>query len=289
VHVLQKLHHEHIVRVMDVIEVVDATYIIMERVDGPELTDFIRMHESGRLPSSVARPLLVQIVLALRHAHQNGFLHCDVKPDNIRMNRECDCAILTDWGFAREPGCRPENYMCGTPQYASPEQLTGYCPDSLTGRRALSTSTDVWSVGVTFFEMVNGYLPFIADDFHGLMRLVLATKYKVAEYVDTQDAALIEAMLHVAPCDRVPIDELLAHPAILATGGEIEEHSAKCGGSDGRQKPEPSTWWRKCAWMMLYALICVAALWSHVQAPNGETLPESGTMQQESLPGVGHG
>jgi serine/threonine protein kinase len=129
VHVLQKLHHEHIVRVMDVIEVVDATYIIMERVDGPELTDFIRMHESGRLPSSVARPLLVRIVLALRHAHQNGFLHCDVKPDNIRMNRECDCAILTDWGFAREPGCRPENYMCGTPQYASPEQLTGYCPD----------------------------------------------------------------------------------------------------------------------------------------------------------------
>ena len=115
VHVLQQLNHRHIVRVMDVIEVVDATYIIMERVDGPELTEYIALQPERRLRSDLARQLLCHVLSALHHAHAHGFVHCDIKPDNIRLSKERNHAVLTDWGYARKPGMRPESVdtLCG--------------------------------------------------------------------------------------------------------------------------------------------------------------------------------
>ena len=170
------LARSHIVRVMDVIEVVDATYIIMQRVDGPELTEYCERHSGRRLPAETATRILGHLLSALRHAHRHGFLHCDIKPDNVRLNKACDHAVLTDWGYARRPGERSDRFFCGTPAYASPEQLTGYSPDSVTGRRKLCPATDVWSLGVTLFEMVAGALPFPADDHEALIRSVLSTK-----------------------------------------------------------------------------------------------------------------
>ena len=128
-------------------QVVDATYIIMQRVDGPELTEFLLSQPDGRLPPQCACTFFAHLLSALRHAHRHGFLHCDVKPDNVRLNKACDHAVLTDWGYARTPGERSDRFFCGTPAYASPEQLTGYSPDSVTGRRKLCPATDIWSLG----------------------------------------------------------------------------------------------------------------------------------------------
>lgn len=297
VHVLQQLNHQHIVRVMDVIEVVDATYIIMERVDGPELTEFMQSFPDGRLPSDKARCMLCHVLCALRHAHRHGFLHCDVKPDNVRLNKACDHAVLTDWGYARLPGMRPEAYMCGTPAYASPEQLTGYSPDSVTGRRQLCAATDVWSLGVSFFEMVCGHLPFVAEEHHTLVRLVLATRYKVADCVHRDDARLIQSMLLLAPTDRATLDELAALPLLVATGalstepeeatlvrgadGRVVAPAAPCGECDESTEGPIGSWLRRHAWLrkglwtVLYGSLCAAAVWSHLSAPsNDEVLYE---------------
>merc|ERR1719240_1820059 len=86
VHVLQQLNHDSIVRVMDVIDVVDASYIIMQRVEGPELTEYLQRQPDRRLPSWEAMHILGHLLSALRHAHAHGFLHCDVKPDNVRLD-----------------------------------------------------------------------------------------------------------------------------------------------------------------------------------------------------------
>jgi len=293
VHVLQQLSHDHIVRVMDVIEVVDATYIIMQRVDGPELTEYCERHSGRRLPTKTATRILGHLLSALRHAHRHGFLHCDIKPDNVRLNKACDHAVLTDWGYARRPGERSDRFFCGTPAYASPEQLTGYSPDSVTGRRKLCPATDVWSLGVTLFEMVAGALPFPADDHEALIRSVLSTKYNLPDDVPKAIAALIEGMLSLAPSDRLGVDEIITSHHLKALGTTVPPEGPAdkslhvdgavlvCGTCDENATPCPTggvldTYLRKVGlsaphckrmlWTMLYGSLCVGAIWSHLRS-----------------------
>jgi len=263
--------------------VIDATYIIMDVIDGPELTDFMHRHPGHRLPPGTARMLFSHVLSGLRHAHQRGFLHCDVKPDNIRLYANCELAVLTDWGFARRPGTRTENYMCGTPAYASPEQLTGYSPDSVTGRHHICPATDVWSMGVMYFEMVSGSLPFGAEDIHSLIRQVMASQYQVPDHVEADDAALINLMLCLLPHDRATVAELCEIPVLVATSAitpdsdshkmavPMEGAAGMKGGSSlgslGRRKGL-----QKIFWLIFYGAFCVLALWSHLNSQDSETI-----------------
>ena len=70
------------VRVVDVIEVVDAHYIVMEEVGGPELTQLLQRAPGGRLPLHTTRLVFRDLLAGLRHAHGRGFVHCDLKPAN---------------------------------------------------------------------------------------------------------------------------------------------------------------------------------------------------------------
>jgi len=284
VHVLKQLNHPNIVRVMDVIEVIDATYIIMDVIDGPELTDFIHRHPGHRLPPKTARILFCHVLSGLRHAHQRGILHCDVKPDNVRLSANCEHAVLTDWGFAAHPGTRTENYMCGTPAYASPEQLTGYSPDSVTGRHRICPATDVWSLGVTYFEMVSGALPFGAEDIHSIIRLVTASRYKVPDHVEADDAALIDQMLRLLPHDRATVAELCEHPMLLTTNAITPDRDTlklSVSAEDGSGEKASHGAFRsilhrkgvrQLLWLLFYGGLCAAALWSHLNnSEEGET------------------
>jgi len=298
VHVLQQLSHDHIVRVMDVIEVVDATYIIMQRVDGPELTEYLASFPGRRLPVGAACTFFGHLLSALRHAHQRGFLHCDVKPDNVRLNKACDHAVLTDWGYARHPGERSDGFFCGTPAYASPEQLTGYSPDSVTGRRKLCPATDVWSLGVTLFEMFTGALPFRAEDHDTLIRKVLSTKYCLPDHVPATIAAVLEGMLSLAPGDRMETVEIISCPHFRAaccdagvdpasvvpddksrTVGLDEAMMMSCGACEDDAPPPNAETFDACVlkrlatepvrrvlWTLVYAALCGAAIWSHLHS-----------------------
>jgi len=285
VHVLQQLSHDHIVRVMDVIEVVDATYIIMQRVDGPELTDYVARQSHRRLAPRAACVIFSHIISALRHAHRHGFLHCDVKPDNVRLNKGCDHAVLTDWGYARKPGTRREAYMCGTPAYASPEQLTGYSPDSLTGQRTVSAATDVWSLGVTLFELVAGRLPFCAESYEELVREVLSLRYVVPDHVPSEVVALIQMMLHISPSDRASIDELCnshhLQAASVTVPSDVESDGDDWGSGDSAcdgsgvldviltpfgWQPGAIIMARRALSMLLYGSVCFAVIWMHLHS-----------------------
>lgn len=73
----------------------------MERVEGPDLLSHIQSQPAGALPEPAARRLFAQLLCAVRHAHLRGYLHCDLKPQNVRLTADCEYAVLVDWGLAR--------------------------------------------------------------------------------------------------------------------------------------------------------------------------------------------
>eukprot|EP00962_Isochrysis_galbana_P039162 scaffold14015_cov112-Isochrysis_galbana.AAC.8 len=73
----------------------------MERVEGPDLLSHIQSQPAGALPEPAARRMFAQLLCAVRHAHLRGYLHCDLKPQNVRLTADCESAVLVDWGLAR--------------------------------------------------------------------------------------------------------------------------------------------------------------------------------------------
>ena len=153
------INHAHIVEIYDYGETEDGlAYLVMEFLDGTPLTKFITRGPMG-LRESV--DLLEQVCAALARAHDMGVIHRDLKPDNIflieRGGKKNFIKIL-DFGLARvikEGRLAEEGAVFGTPEYISPEQARG--------EDAAATS-DLYALGVVFFEMLTGRLPFETRD-----------------------------------------------------------------------------------------------------------------------------
>lgn len=145
-----KLSHPHIVAIIDVGVAGDLYYMAMEYHPGGDLTQRIRKGVSDR----EAIKILKQIASALDYAHANGFVHRDIKPDNILFSRS-GSVELTDFGIARAADSGTQltatGLVIGTPHYMSPEQAQG---NPIDGR------ADLYSLGVMFYQMLTGKVPF---------------------------------------------------------------------------------------------------------------------------------
>jgi len=152
--IVAKISHPNIVAVYDVNEVNDIYYIAMEYHPGGDLKGKIR----AGLTTAEAISIIRDIAKALDYAHSKGYLHRDIKPDNI-LFRADGSAVLTDFGIAKategDANLTQMGLVAGTPKYMSPEQARGL---------PLEADSDLYSLGVVFFEALTGNLPFQATD-----------------------------------------------------------------------------------------------------------------------------
>jgi serine/threonine-protein kinase len=158
-----RLNHPNIVTIYDVGEERGLAYIAMEYLKGKHLSDYAR-------PDNLLEPRKVLEIIgrtadALGFAHKQQVVHRDIKPANLMYDPSTDVLKITDFGIARltGSGSTRTGIVLGTPSFMSPEQLEG---------RTVTGHSDLFSLGVSLFQLLTGQLPFTADSMTGLMQQI---------------------------------------------------------------------------------------------------------------------
>jgi serine/threonine protein kinase len=149
---IARLNHENIVKVYDVEEIYKTIFIIMEYLDGMTLDRVLE--KTPRVPFAQILDILLQVCSGLAYAHEYGILHQDIRPGNIFVQLDGKIKIV-DFGLACHPGDVDDLYWPGATLYSSPEYIEG---NPVDGR------SDIYSLGITTFEMIAGKKPFPEDD-----------------------------------------------------------------------------------------------------------------------------
>ena len=192
-----RLSHPNVMRVFDFDIEGNIYYMVMELLEGHTLRDTIREYPEG-MPTEKAKPIFQQLAEAVDYAHQQGIIHRDIKPTNIMIVDER--VVLTDFGLARisdQAQLTATGSSAGTPAYMSPEQASG---------ATITTLSDIYSMGITLYEMVTGNPPFLGDTFASiLVQQIQAYPQMPSEIVADLDPvmeAVIMRSLSKKPEDR---------------------------------------------------------------------------------------
>ena len=175
--ILSKLYHPNIVRVLDFIEEQDGLHLVMEYVEGRTLNKMIGK-ETGPIPAVKALPIFEQILSAVEYAHSKGVIHRDIKPSNIMVTKENVVKVM-DFGIAHIEGSEMTRTgtKLGTLYYMSPEAIRGERTDE---------RTDVYSLGVTLYEMLAGKLQY-KETGEQLSEFMLMQKIMTEELKDPRE------------------------------------------------------------------------------------------------------
>ena len=147
-----KLTHPNIVNVFDVGDDDGVYYIVMELIEGITLKEYIA--KKGKLSIKEATSIAIQVSMGLEAAHNHGIIHRDVKPQNIIISTDGKVKV-TDFGIARAASSNTiSSNVMGSVHYSSPEQVRGGYSDE---------KSDIYSLGITLYEMVTGRVPFDGD------------------------------------------------------------------------------------------------------------------------------
>ncbi len=208
-----KLTHPNIVTMFDAGEEHDLAYIAMEYIQGHDLSRYARL--DSLLSAQKVLRLVAQAADALDYAHQRNVVHRDIKPANLMYLPEEDKIKITDFGIARvtDSSKTKTGTVLGTPSYMSPEQLAGKKVD---GR------SDMFSLGVTLYQLLTGQLPFAAESMATLM-------YKIA---NEAQAAPSQVRAQLPPCADPIIQKILQKDpeARYQRGADLARDLRQCAG-----------------------------------------------------------
>jgi len=203
----RQVTHKNVIRIFDLGQSEGIKFITMDFVEGQDLRHLLL--EKGKLPAEQAARIMLQICRALEAAHGEGVIHRDLKPHNIMLDSG-GRAYVMDFGIARSaylPGMTQTGALIGTPEYMSPEQARG---EKLTER------SDLFSLGVIFYELLTGRSPYPGDAPLATLWKRLQEKPKPPMEVDPEVPKalndIVMKALEMGPEDR------------WASAGEIAQH-----------------------------------------------------------------
>lgn len=201
-----RLNHPHLVPIYFIGEDSGRHFFAMQYIDGESLAE--RLHRMGRLAREEVLAIIQQVLLGLAAAHRQGFVHRDIKPGNILLDRENGSALLTDFGLA----CGPitdepaeSTIVMGTAEYMSPEQAQGIRIDA---------RSDLYSVGVVLYQLLSGQTPFDANTPSSQMIHHVCEQpqplSKIAPQIEPQLVRIVERLLKKRPDERYQsVDDVL--------------------------------------------------------------------------------
>lgn len=172
-----KLNHPNIVRVFGVGVVEHMPYIVMEYVEGKNISAYFAGKENN---FTQKLEVIQKVAYALQHAHDKKIIHRDLKPDNI-MIRENGEPVLLDFGLAKtteldDKSLTKSGQVVGTPQYMAPEQAKGL-------KREMNFQTDVYGLGAVLYTILTDQAPFDGENLVSVVRAVLHTKLRKPRHI----------------------------------------------------------------------------------------------------------
>lgn len=207
--VMRLLDHPYVLKLYDVLETSQHIFIVMERVKGGELFDYIL--QKGRLPRQEALRLMAQIIQGMEFCHAHSICHRDLKPENLLLDENLNIKIA-DFGMAQlSPDGAALVTFCGSPHYGSPEVVSGTPYDGRV--------SDVWSMGVVLYALITGMLPFDNTNVGTLLKMVRRGVYHTPKFVPEDIADLISRMLTIDVTKRIKTYELKYHRCWLGPNG----------------------------------------------------------------------
>ncbi|TQV88862.1 serine/threonine-protein kinase [Aliikangiella coralliicola] len=171
------LSHANIVTIYDVGDEGDLGYIAMDLLTGAPLSNFLK--PENLLPAPLVYQLMIQITDALDYAHKQHVVHRDIKPANMIYDDDIQRVTLTDFGIAcvADQSKTRTGTIMGSPFYMSPEQVLGKRVD---GR------SDIFSLGVTFYQLLSGYLPFNGESIASVAYHITKSKHQSVRHWDSR-------------------------------------------------------------------------------------------------------
>ncbi|MGA0114095.1 MAG: serine/threonine-protein kinase [Burkholderiales bacterium] len=260
-----KLAHPHIVAIYDAVADDEASYIVMEYVDGTTLEQYSRV--DNLLPMTRVLEIIYKCARALDYAAREGVIHRDIKPANILLSGEADIKI-SDFGAALNAASDSTQITgIGSPAYMSPEQVR---------EQSLTYQTDIFSLGVVFYQLLTGRLPFIGTNNYSIIYQIInaepAPPSRFRADVPPQVDAIVLHMLKKNTADRYLTWSDLAGDLVDALGG------SRAKVRDGMPEAEKFDTLRKLNFFRSFGDV---ELWEVLRLAKWHRLPAGSVLIQE--------
>ena len=200
IEIMYKVHHPHIMQLINHFEDDDNFFMIMPYASRGQLYTLLK--KNTKLDQKMTAQFLRETISAVKYLHEHNIIHRDIKPENILLDQNYRVK-LSDFGWSNF--CAPNEKrktFCGTPEYISPEMVKKLPHDY---------RVDIWSLGVLLFECLAGYPPFSGQNDAELFKNIKQLKIKWPIDFPPLAKNLVSKILKVNPEERPSLDEILKH------------------------------------------------------------------------------